>query len=280
MSKPLIQLQEITFKYHSDDEEEALKDVSLSIYPGEWVALIGHNGSGKSTLAKTINGLIQPSEGKIFVKGELLTETNIWSMRQLIGMVFQNPDNQFVGSTVEDDVAFGLENHGVPREEMVFRVEDALERVRMLDFRMKEPSRLSGGQKQRVAIAGVVALRPDVIILDESTSMLDPEGRLEVIDTIQKIKEESNLTVISITHDIDEAAFASRVLVMEQGRLVKEGTPEEIFSAGEALIQQGLDMPFPEKLKVALKKKGIPVPNEYLTEEGLVDFLWTSDLKK
>jgi len=222
--KPIIELNAITVRY-SEEERAALNNVSFSINKGEWVALIGHNGSGKSTLAKTINGLILPQEGSVSV-GELpLNEENIWNIRKMVGMVFQNPDNQFVGSTVEDDVAFGLENQGIPREEMLVRVKDALEQVRMSEFATREPARLSGGQKQRVAIAGVVALRPDIIILDEATSMLDPEGREEVIATIKKIKEKNNLTVLSITHDIDEAANANRVLVMRQGELVREGTP-------------------------------------------------------
>ena len=268
--KPIIELNAITVRY-SEEERAALNNVSFSINKGEWVALIGHNGSGKSTLAKTINGLILPQEGSVSV-GELpLNEENIWNIRKMVGMVFQNPDNQFVGSTVEDDVAFGLENQGIPREEMLVRVKDALEQVRMSEFATREPARLSGGQKQRVAIAGVVALRPDIIILDEATSMLDPEGREEVIATIKKIKEKNNLTVLSITHDIDEAANANRVLVMRQGELVREGTPAEIFSA---------DLPFPEKLKAALKQRGVTVPQAYLTEEGMVDWLWTSVLNK
>lgn len=278
--EPIIELGKINYKYQPDDPRFALKDISFTINQGEWIAIIGHNGSGKSTLAKTINGLLLPESGTVKVGKQLLNEENIWSIRRMVGMVFQNPDNQFVGSTVEDDVAFGLENQGIPREEMVVRVKDALEKVRMSDFAKREPARLSGGQKQRVAIAGVVALRPDIIILDEATSMLDPEGREEVISTIKKIKEESNLTVISITHDIDEAANANRIFVMKQGELVNEGTPEEIFSAGPKLINLGLDLPFPEKLKSALKQRGFVVPEEYMTEEGMVDWLWTSVLKK
>lgn len=277
--KPIIELNAITVRY-TEEDRPALKNVSLSIEQGEWVALIGHNGSGKSTLAKTINGLILPQEGSVAVGDMLLNEENIWNIRKMVGMVFQNPDNQFVGSTVEDDVAFGLENQGIPRDEMVIRVKNALEQVRMEEFATREPARLSGGQKQRVAIAGVVALLPDIIILDEATSMLDPEGREEVISTIKKIKEENNLTVLSITHDIDEAANANRVMVMRQGELVREGTPAEIFSAGPELIELGLDLPFPEKLKAALKQRGISVPAAYLTEEGMVDWLWTSVLKK
>lgn len=278
--EPIIELGKINYKYQPDDPRPALKDISFTIKQGEWIAIIGHNGSGKSTLAKTINGLLLPESGIVKVGNQTLNEENIWSIRQIVGMVFQNPDNQFVGSTVEDDVAFGLENQGIPREEMVIRVQDALEKVRMIDFAKREPARLSGGQKQRVAIAGVVALRPDIIILDEATSMLDPEGREEVISTIKKIKDESNLTVISITHDIDEAANANRILVMKQGELVNEGTPEQIFSAGPELINLGLDLPFPEKLKSALKQRGIDVPSEYITEERMVEWLWTSVLKK
>ena len=276
----IINLQDITFTYDIDAPRPALSEVSLEIKRGEWVAIIGHNGSGKSTLAKTINGLLLPQSGSIQVGNMDLNEGNICDIRKMVGMVFQNPDNQFVGSTVEDDVAFGMENQGIPREEMLVRVADALEQVRMSDFKTREPARLSGGQKQRVAIAGVVALRPDIIILDEATSMLDPEGREEVIATIKKIKEQSNLTVLSITHDIDEAANANRVLVMKEGRLIDEGTPEKIFSAGPKLVELGLDLPFPEKLKAALKARGIPVPAEYLTEEGMVDWLWTSVLNK
>lgn len=278
--EPIIELGKINYKYQPDDPRPALKDISFTIKQGEWIAIIGHNGSGKSTLAKTINGLLLPESGIVKVGNQTLNEENIWSIRRMVGMVFQNPDNQFVGSTVEDDVAFGLENQGIPREEMVIRVQDALEKVRMIDFAKREPARLSGGQKQRVAIAGVVALRPDIIILDEATSMLDPEGREEVISTIKKIKDESNLTVISITHDIDESANANRILVMKQGELVNEGTPEQIFSAGPELINLGLDLPFPEKLKSALKQRGIDVPSEYMTEERMVEWLWTSVLKK
>lgn len=270
-----ITVKNISFQY-TEEDDFALKDLSLTIHKGEWVAIIGSNGSGKSTLAKTINGLLLPQSGTVAVNEVPLTEDNIWDIRKSVGMVFQNPDNQFVGATVEDDVAFGLENQGIPRGEMITRVNDALSRVLMTDFKEKEPARLSGGQKQRVAIAGVVALRPDIIILDEATSMLDPKGRKEVIETIRQVKEEENLTVISITHDIDEASHANRVVVIEKGVLKMEGTPEEIFSYGEDLISLGLDLPFPEKLKKALKEQEIDVPKDYLTEERMADFLWTS----
>ncbi len=276
----IIDLEHISYKYQSIDEQSALKDISFSIEKGDWVAIIGHNGSGKSTLAKTINGLLLPENGKVKVGEYLLDEKNVWTIRQMVGMVFQNPDNQFVGSTVEDDVAFGLENQGIPREEMVERVHSALEKVKMSEFAKREPARLSGGQKQRVAIAGIVALRPDIIILDEATSMLDPQGRKEVLATIQELKKKENLTVISITHDIDEAANANRILVMKEGELIHDGTPQTIFSYGQELTALGLDVPFPEKLKSALKKRGVEVPKEYMTEEGMVEWLWTSSLKK
>ena len=188
-------------------------------------------------------------------------------------MVFQNPDNQFVGSTVEDDVAFGLENNGVPRQEMITRIEEALAEVRMSEFKDKEPARLSGGQKQRVALASILALRPDIIILDEATSMLDPNGRQEVIAAIRKIKERFNLTVISITHDLDEASLADRILMMQGGRLVQDKKPEEIFLMGEQLVEQGLDVPFSQKLKDALAARGLDVPDNYLDEEALLTWI-------
>ena len=271
----IIELRNVTFSYSEEDARPALNNVSLTIQQGEWIAIIGPNGSGKSTLAKTINGLIEANSGEVIIEGVALNAETVWDVRKKIGMVFQNPDNQFVGSTVQDDVAFGLENVGIPREEMVKRVADAVAAVNMANFMDKEPARLSGGQKQRVAIAGIVALSPDIIILDEATTMLDPEGRHEVIETIQEIKEKENLTVISITHDIDEAAKANRIFVMEAGQLTRIGSPEEIFSLGKEIIDIGLDIPFPEKLKYQLKRQGLEVPENYLTEEGMVNWLWT-----
>ncbi|HAZ59362.1 MAG: energy-coupling factor ABC transporter ATP-binding protein [Trichococcus flocculiformis] len=276
----IIELRNVTFSYSEEDARPALNNVSLTIQQGEWIAIIGPNGSGKSTLAKTINGLIEANSGEVIIEGVALNAETVWDVRKKIGMVFQNPDNQFVGSTVQDDVAFGLENVGIPREEMVKRVADAVAAVNMANFMDKEPARLSGGQKQRVAIAGIVALSPDIIILDEATTMLDPEGRHEVIETIQEIKEKENLTVISITHDIDEAAKANRIFVMEAGQLTRIGTPEEIFSLGKEIIDIGLDIPFPEKLKYQLKRQGLEVPENYLTEEGMVNWLWTLLSKK
>lgn len=271
----IIQLKNISFTYAEEDLRPALKEVSLSVKRGEWIAIIGPNGSGKSTLAKTINGLIEAESGEVVIDGTTLSADTVWDVRRKVGMVFQNPDNQFVGSTVQDDVAFGLENIGVPREEMIMRVADAVAAVNMDEFMDKEPARLSGGQKQRVAIAGIIALAPDIIILDEATTMLDPKGRKEVIETIQRIKKEQNLTVISITHDIDEAAKANRIFVMQAGQLKRVGTPEEIFAVGADIIDMGLDIPFPEKLKYQLRRQGLEVPEAYLTEERMVDFLWT-----
>lgn len=272
----IIKIENVSFTYiGSEDQREALSDVNLSINQGEWVSIIGPNGSGKSTLAKTINGLIAPKAGKITVGGHELNDDNVWNIRQMVGMVFQNPDNQFVGSSVQDDVAFGLENLGIPRETMVERIRYALERVGMLEFADKEPARLSGGQKQRVAIAGIVSLQPNIIILDEATSMLDPSGRQDVLQTVKDVKNQEDLTVISITHDIDEAVESDRIVVMKDGHIKQQGTPSEIFALGNDLIDLGLDLPFPEKLKLSLEKQGIDVPEKYLTEEGMVNWLWT-----
>ena len=237
------------------------------------MAIIGPNGSGKSTLAKIMNGLLVPAAGQVTIKDLTIDEETVWEARRSVGMVFQNPDNQFVGSTVEDDVAFGLENNGVPRQEMISRIEEALAEVRMSEFKAKEPARLSGGQKQRVALASILALRPDIIILDEATSMLDPNGRQEVIAAIRKIKERFNLTVISITHDLDEASLADRILMMQGGRLVQDKKPEEIFLMGEQLVEQGLDVPFSQKLKDALAARGLDVPDNYLDEEALLTWI-------
>lgn len=280
LTQPVISIKNIHFNYQDQDTREALSDVSLDIYEGEWLAIIGHNGSGKSTLAKMMNGLLEASSGEIYIDGQLLTEDTVYEARRKVGMVFQNPDNQFVGTTVEDDIAFGLENIGMPRDEMVRKINTSLEMVRMTKFKEKEPARLSGGQKQRVAIAGIIALAPKVVILDEATSMLDPQGRFEVISTIQQLHKDKGITVISITHDLDEAAQADRVLLMEGGKVNRIGKPSEIFEMGTALVDKGLDVPFSEKLKAILKDKGMNVPNEYLDEEGLVEWLWTSVLNK
>lgn len=275
----LISLQNIFYRYNTDAENFVLNDVSLAIERGEWVTLLGANGSGKSTLVKTLNGLNVPQQGNVVIDDLELNDENIWTIRQKVGMVFQNPDNQFVGSTVQDDVAFGLENIGLPREEMIERIDDSLKRVGMEKYKVVEPAKLSGGQKQRVAIAGVLALRPEIIVLDEATSMLDPKGRAEVLATVEAIKEESNVTVISITHDINEAAQADRILVMEKGQIKYEDVPEEIFKLGDELIDLGLNVPFVEKLKQTLVARGLDIPNDYMSEERLVEWLWKYDSK-
>jgi energy-coupling factor transport system ATP-binding protein len=277
--REMIKVNDVYFRY-PDQEAYALEGISLHVEQGEWLAIVGHNGSGKSTLAKMLNGLHFPEKGEVTVDGIALEEKSIWDIRAKIGMVFQNPDNQFVGATVEDDVAFGLENHGVPYESMVQRVNDALKRVHMEDFLDQEPHHLSGGQKQRVAIAGVVALQPDIIILDESTSMLDPKGKKEVLETVRNLKEKENLTVISITHDLEEAAKADRIIVLNRGEVFKEGTPQEIFLLEDELKELGLDSPFTIKLSGALKNAGIPLIKTYFTEEELVNELCISHFNK
>ena len=269
MGKKLVSLKNIVFKYEGQSRN-ALDDVSFDIYEGEWLAIVGHNGSGKSTLAKLLNGLQFAQSGMIMVQDQPLNEETVWETRQKIGMVFQNPDNQFVGTTVQDDVAFGLENAGVPRQVMVERVHDALNRVKMNAFLNQEPHHLSGGQKQRVAIAGVIALQPDIMILDEATSMLDPKGREEVLETVRELKEDNKITVISITHDLEEAAKADRMIVMNQGKLYRQGTPHDIFELEEELIALGLDIPFSVKLTKELQKNGVQVADGHLTEEELV----------
>lgn len=277
MNNPIIELKDISFQYQGV-ESFALTNVNLTINKGEWVALIGPNGSGKSTLAKIMNGLLVPASGEVFINGKLLDEETVWEARRSVGMVFQNPDNQFVGATVEDDVAFGLENNGVERLEMIQRVDEALQQVRMTEHKKKEPARLSGGQKQRVALASVIALRPDVILLDEATAMLDPLGREEVIEAIEKVKEQHDLTVISITHDIDEASKADRIIVMKDGEKKNEGVPADIFNLGKGLIDMGLDLPFTQKLKHALMERGVDIPDEYFDEEALLQWIIQSYL--
>lgn len=275
----IIDIKDLCFRYSQENEKLDLSHIDLHVNEGEWLAIIGHNGSGKSTLAKVIDGLIEPEAGEIFIDGEKLTDKSLWNIRKKIGMVFQNPDNQFVGADVEGDVAFGLENQGIEREEMHARVKKALEVVDMQNFAKHEPVRLSGGQKQRVAIAGVLALRPKIVIFDESTSMLDPEGRLQIISLIRQMNQTEGFTVISITHDIDEASLADRVIVIDDGQIIDDRLPEKLFQKGEQLIDIGLDVPYPQRLKLELKKRGIQIPAEYMDEESMVNWLCRSILK-
>ncbi len=271
--KSVIDVKNLSFRYKESQEYYDVKDITFHVKRGEWLSIVGHNGSGKSTTVRLIDGLLEAESGEIVIDGQRLTEENVWNIRRQIGMVFQNPDNQFVGATVEDDVAFGLENQGLSRQEMKKRVEEALDLVGMLDFKKREPARLSGGQKQRVAIAGVVALRPAILILDEATSMLDPEGRRELIETVKGIRKDYDMTVISITHDLEEVAMSDRVLVMKKGSIESTSSPRELFSRND-LDQIGLDDPFANQLKNSLSQNGYDLPGNYLTESELEDKLW------
>lgn len=271
--KSIIDVKNLSFRYKENQNYYDVKDITFHVKRGEWLSIVGHNGSGKSTTVRLIDGLLEAESGEIVIDGQRLTEENVWNIRRQIGMVFQNPDNQFVGATVEDDVAFGLENQGLSRQEMKKRVEEALALVGMLDFKKREPARLSGGQKQRVAIAGVVALRPAILILDEATSMLDPEGRRELIGTVKGIRKDYDMTVISITHDLEEVAMSDRVLVMKKGEIESISSPRELFSRND-LDQIGLDDPFANQLKKSLSQNGYDLPENYLTESELEDKLW------
>lgn len=271
--KNIIEVQNLSYRYDHNSEDYILKNVSFHVKQGEWLSIVGHNGSGKSTTVRLIDGLLEAESGDIIISGDKLTADNVWEKRRQIGMVFQNPDNQFVGATVEDDVAFGLENQGMDYPMMVKRVHEALELVGMQDFKEREPARLSGGQKQRVAIAGVVALQPEIIILDEATSMLDSEGRLELIQTVKEIKDKNHLTVISITHDLDEISLSDRVLVMKNGQVESTATPRELFSRPD-LEDLGLDQPFVNQVKSAMIQTGLTLPETYLTEKELQEQLW------
>ncbi|WP_301108594.1 energy-coupling factor ABC transporter ATP-binding protein [Sporosarcina sp.] len=284
--KEIASMHHVTFSYELAEEEppdvqsKALDDVSFTLYEGEWLAVVGHNGSGKSTLAKLLIGLLFPSSGEVNLFLEHLTEDNLWETRSRMGIVFQNPDNQFVGSTVQDDVAFALENNGVPHEVMVKRVHEALEQVKMTDYINHEPHHLSGGQKQRVGIAGALALQPELLILDEATSMLDPQGREEVIEIVKKLRSEIGLTVLSITHDLEEVLLADRVLVMNEGKVLMTGTPEEIFQKGAELESIGLDLPFALRVSEFLREADVDIQGNHMTEEELVNELWTFHFSK
>ncbi|VJP99295.1 ABCtransporter ATP-binding protein cobalt transport [Streptococcus pneumoniae] len=271
--KSIIDVKNLSFRYKENQNYYDVKDITFHVKRGEWLSIVGHNGSGKSTTVRLIDGLLEAESGEIVIDGQRLTEENVWNIRRQIGMVFQNPDNQFVGATVEDDVAFGLENQGLSRQEMKKRVEEDLALVGMLDFKKREPARLSGGQKQRVAIAGVVVLRPAILILDEATSMLDPEGRRELIGTVKGIRKDYDMTVISITHDLEEVAMSDRVLVMKKGEIESTSSPRELFSRND-LDQIGLDDPFANQLKKSLSHNGYNLPENYLTESELEDKLW------
>lgn len=269
MKKNSIEVCNLSFRYQKEDAHLTLKQVEFHVKQGEWLSIVGHNGSGKSTLVRLLNGLLEAEEGQVLINGQVLSAENIWEKRQEMGIVFQNPDNQFVGATVEDDVAFALENNQIPPEEMQVRVEEALKTVNMWDFRDREPARLSGGQKQRVAVAGILALRPNIIILDEVTSMLDPEGRKELMETIATIRSQQDITVLSVTHDLEEVSLSDRVLVMKAGRVESLQTPQELFQRPD-LEDLGLDLPFTRQLVEMLDLD----VSGYLSEEELQDYLW------
>ena len=267
----IIEIKDISFSYN--DECLVLENFSLNIKKGKYSVIIGHNGSGKSTLAKLIIGLLGAESGSIFIDGLELNEKNLSLIREKVGIVFQNPDNQFIGSTVEDDIAFGLENHCVPHEDMKKIILDYAEKVNMTKFLEKEPSQLSGGQKQRVAIAGVLAMKPQILILDEATSMLDPKGKREIKELIKKMRDViPGLTIISITHDIDEAISSDEVIVMNKGKVFKVGTPQEIFESEKELLDISLDLPFAYKLYHELNKQNIKI-SKHLDTEGMVNEL-------
>lgn len=271
----IITLQQVKYAYPSNEEEVneelrpfALDGISMSVCQGEFICILGRNGSGKSTLARMLNALLLPTEGVCIVAGlDSGKEENHWEIRKQCGMVFQNPDNQIIGTSVEEDVAFGLENVGVPSEEIRVRIDDAMRQVGIFDRRENAPHLLSGGQKQRVAIAGILAMRPSCIVLDEATAMLDPVGRKEVLTVVQQLNKEFQMTVLHITHHMDEAVLADRILVVDEGSVVMEGTPKEIFSQVEKVKTLGLDVPQMTELMMRLKAAGLSVPDDILTVE-------------
>ena len=274
----IIEARDVVYEYVRRDEEgnvegvtKAVNDVSLDIKQGDFIAILDHNGSGKSTLAKHMNAILNPTEGTIWVDGmDTNEEENVWNIRQTAGMVFQNPDNQIIGQVVEEDVGFGPENMGVPTKEIWERVEESLKAVGMYQFRKHSPNKLSGGQKQRVSIAGVLAMHPKCIVLDEPTAMLDPSGRKEVIRAVRGLNQVEGVTVVLITHYMEEIIHADRVFVMDQGKIAMEGTPREIFSQVEKLKSLRLDVPQVTLLAYELKKQGIPLPDGILTTDELI----------
>lgn len=274
-----MKFEHVWFRY-GEDLPWVLRDVSFEINSAEWVAVIGHNGSGKSTIAKLMNGLLFPQKGKVLINNLEVNEETIWDVRKQVGMVFQNPDNQFVGTTVRDDVAFGLENRGIPREEMISRLKDSLAAVRMEDYELHEPHRLSGGQKQRIAIAGVLAVSPQIIILDEATAMLDPNGRKEIMNTVIAVKEQDDVSLITITHDLKEVTRADRVLVMNEGKVWMEAPPKNVFAKRDDLKTIGLDIPFVTKLAAELTERGIFMDSEPLNHDELLEELWRFHLNR
>ena len=274
MEETILTAQNLKFRYDSDQPVYALDGVSTEVKRGEFVAVLGANGCGKSTLAKHFNAILLPESGKVYVEDmDTADDDKIYDIRQTVGMVFQNPDNQIVATVVEEDVAFALENLGVPPEEMRRRVDDSMKRAGIYEYRERAPHNLSGGQKQRVAIAGVIAMRPDCLVLDEATAMLDPHGRSQVMRTIHQLRE-AGISIVSITHYMEEAAQADRVLVMSRGRIVMEGTPEEVFSQTQRLHSYHLDVPQAAELRDELVKLGIPMPENVITPDRCAEKLY------
>ena len=274
MDDILIEVKDLSFKYEDEAKKYTLKDVNLNVKKGEFVAILGHNGSGKSTLAKLINGQMAPTEGEIKIKGLKTTdEDHLLEIRKTCGMVFQNPDNQIVATIVEEDVAFGPENLGVPMPELRHRVDEALEIVEMSDYKRHSPALLSGGQKQRIAIAGILAMDPDCLLMDEPTAMLDPIGRKEIVDTMLKLNEKGR-TIVLITHFMDEAILADRVIVFNEGEIVMQGKPREVFSEFETIKSNGLDVPQVTELAYRLNQDGYDIPKDILSVEEMVEALW------
>jgi len=273
MSVPIVEFLNVSFRYN-ENSPWALKNCSFKIYQNEWVAIIGHNGSGKSTIAKLMNGLLFPNEGEVYIKGEKLTPETVWEIRHDIGMVFQNPDNQFVGATVQDDIAFGMENRGIERDIMVERIDSSLKAVEMTDYLLIEPHRLSGGQKQRIAIAGILAVSPSLLILDEATVMLDPHGRAEIMKTVADVRVQEALSLVTITHDLKEVAQADQVIVLNEGEIWKMTEPRELFKEKVALKEMGLDIPFITLLTEELQKRNLEIQNEPLNSTELLEELW------
>lgn len=277
MTENILEFQNVSFRYEGSSEKEqlplAVRDVSFAVKKGDFVAVLGHNGSGKSTLAKLSNSILLPESGKVLVNGmDTADESLSYDIRRTVGVVFQNPDNQIVASVVEEDVAFGPENLGVPPEEIRKRVDNALKAVGMYEYRKHEPHKLSGGQKQRVAIAGMIAMLPECLVLDEPTAMLDPRGRKEVMDTILKLNREMGMTVVFITHFMEEAVRASRVIVMDNAEILMDGTPREVFRQADRVKAAGMDVPKPAELARALQKKGVPMPDDILTASEFTEY--------
>lgn len=269
MGDAVIEVKDLSFRYNKREEKAVLSSLSFTVNKGEWIAIVGPNGSGKSTLANLLCGLLKPDQGTIYIKGKPLNDETIWEIREKMGVIFQNPDHQFIGTTVQDDVAFSLENMNLPYEEMQRRVDRALRQVGMAEYREKDPSYLSGGQKRRVSIAGILAMEPEIIIFDEAFTMLDPKSRRELFSLLKEMQASGQLTMVSITHDMEEAALADRIIVLNKGKISRIGTPGEVFPETTELLA-----PFSERLRRLLIQKGRRLPDKYMTETELIEWLW------